>query len=62
MIHSAVFEQDSIFTVQFSDFLSIKFWGVIARWEVPTFVMSSGMFILPHADEISIKNFLYIVC
>ena len=56
MIHSAVFEQDSIYAVQSSEFLSIKFWGVIARWAVPAFVMLSGMFILPHADESSIKK------
>lgn len=56
MIHSAVFEQDSIYAVQSSEFLSIKFWGVIARWAVPAFVMLSGMFILPHADETSIKK------
>lgn len=56
MIHCAVFEQESIYAVQSNEFLSIKFWGVIARWAVPAFVMLSGMLILPHADEISIKG------
>lgn len=56
MIHSAVFEQESMYVVQSSEFLSIKFWGVIARWSVPAFVMLSGMLILPHADKISIKR------
>lgn len=56
MIHSAVFDQESIYVVQSSEFLSIKFWGVVARWAVPAFVMLSGMLILPHADETSIKR------
>lgn len=56
MIHCAVFEQDSFYEVQSSEFLSIKFWGVIARWAVPAFVMLSGMLILPRADETSIKR------
>lgn len=56
MIHCAVFEQESMYAVQSSEFLSIKFWGVVARWAVPAFVMLSGMLILPHADETSIKR------
>lgn len=56
MIHCAVFKQESMYAVQSSEFLSIKFWGVVARWAVPAFVMLSGMLILPHADETSIRR------
>lgn len=56
MIHCAVFEQESMYAIQSSEFLSIKFWGVVSRWAVPAFVMLSGMLILPHADETSVKR------
>lgn len=56
MIHSAVFDQGGTYEVQSSEFLAIKFWEVIARWAVPAFVMLSGLLILPHADETSIKR------
>lgn len=58
MIHVAVFEQDTLFNYRSLDYQAIKFWGVLSRWAVPAFVMLSGMMVLPHADEGTIKVLL----
>ena len=54
MIHSAVFEQASIYEYNTMSFQAINFWGVLSRWAVPAFVMLSGMMILPKGDEVTI--------
>lgn len=58
MIHVAVFDQGKLWSHTTFEFQAINFWGVMSRWAVPTFVMLSGMMILPHGDEISISKLL----
>lgn len=58
VIHAAVFDQADNYAQQSFDRQAIYFWGIIARWAVPAFVMLSGMLILPKADETSIKRLM----
>ena len=58
MIHCAVFKQEESYAFDSWSYQAIHLWGTLSRWSVPAFVMLSGMLILPHADETSVKRLI----